>query len=224
MGWRIWTFGRVPVLGGNVATKSTNNTIWTVAIIAALAIVGYLLFWPKKKVSAATGSGATGSTTAYPGYSPYASTPQSSSAPKMPSLSFGGSSAQGGGVSAAAGSFSSWLSNVLNQGYQNAAALGNPEDSALENLNSTWTPEIENLSDLPSWSADDPNAPWNSVDQMDSDLGSWSADDPNAPWNSDAGDYGDYDYSQDLDSYSGAGGAPSWDTGDAGSGEEDDSE
>lgn len=108
-----------------MATKSTDKTIWTLALIL---IAGFLTWklWPalKNKLNGGGGSGgggAIGGTSAEGDENPYGQ----GGAQQGAGISFGsgngaGSSQQGGSSSA----FGNWLNSVLNQGYQNAYQLG----------------------------------------------------------------------------------------------------
>ena len=183
--------------------KSDNKTLINLVIIAGIGFILWKL-WPTiKKGLGGSSSGYSGSGGASPQY-PYPN--QSPQQPSGPSLSLGGGGSQGGGGGGGGGGLGGWLNNILNQGYSNAAALGNPEDSALTDLNnqglnsSEYGPgfdnlTLQNLNNLPSYSANDPNAPWNS-DTSGTDVGSYDL-------SSVAIDPGNYDPSGDPGAYFG---------------------
>lgn len=106
-------------------TKSTNKTIWTLALVAILGFLAYKL-WPaiKNKINGGAGSGgAIGGTTAGNPYNPYGSG-QGGPAPGG-GAGLGGS--QSGGYGGGSG-LGNWISQVLNQGYYNASELGSASD------------------------------------------------------------------------------------------------
>jgi hypothetical protein len=153
-----------------MASKSTNSMLWTLAIIAVLGFAAFELIPALlKKIgsgsSSGTGSNSVGGVQYYP---PDYGQDQGQGQQNPLGLSFGGppGSSNGQGGTFAGGNI---LSNFLNQvtGY-NAQTMPyfNQQNANLDyesQANDTIPLEAyQNLSDLPSWSPDDPNAPWNS--------------------------------------------------------------
>lgn len=111
-----------------MASKSTDKTIWTLALVAIVGFFAWKL-WPylkNKLTGGGSSGGAIGGTSASGQYPYYPDNNQGGG--QGAGLNFGGGGGGGGGGGSAPGSFSAWLSSVLNQGYQNASALGNSGD------------------------------------------------------------------------------------------------
>lgn len=110
-----------------MATKTTDKTLWTFALIGAFALAAWkLLPILARKLNGGGGSsgGAIGGTTASGGYPDEGGGQQQGAG-----LSFGSGNGNGNGSGSGSngqsgGSFAGWLNSILTQGYQNAAQLG----------------------------------------------------------------------------------------------------
>lgn len=130
-----------------MATKTTNKTIWTLALIG---IIGFLVWklWPairnRLNSGGSSGGGAVGGTTASGGY-PY--NPYSQNGGPQAGLSFGGNSGSSNS-NGSSGSLSAWINNILNQGYANADQLSgyDASDDPLAQMDEEGLP-LETTSD-----------------------------------------------------------------------------
>lgn len=165
-------------------TKTTDKTLWTIALIA---IVGYFAFKLLPDLVKKLGSGGSGGSNSVGGvqYYPPDYGEEGNEGQRSP-LNFGLGGGNGGGYSSGGGNA---LSDFLNQiaGYNQqsmgyfdslntdmdyqemggVATVGPFTTGTFSDLLSSWDAatgeySLQNMTDLPSWSADDPNAPWNS--------------------------------------------------------------
>lgn len=153
-----------------MASKSTNKTLWTMALIAVIGYMAYKLLPDlMKKLSDNGGGSGSNSVGGVQYYPPDYGEDQGQGQQNRNPLGFnfggpGNTSGQGGAYGGG-----NILANFLNQvtGY-NAQTMPyfNQQNADLDlqsQANDTIPLEAyQNLSDLPSWSPDDPNAPWNS--------------------------------------------------------------
>lgn len=151
--------------------NNTANTAVTLVIVAVVGYLAYKLFFSKKTTGAFGGSPVGGADL---GANPLASLfPQQQQAQK-PSSSLGASASPSQSQSQAKPfNFNSWLSGVLNYGWNAAQNIPVTTDNLLGQVDQNGIPlePLQTLNDLPSYSFNDPNAPWNSTDAWNSNFG-----------------------------------------------------
>lgn len=124
-----------------MATKSTDKTIWTLALIGVVVFLAWKL-WPalKNKLNGGGGSsggGAIGGTSAGGDEDPYGQGQQQGAG-----VSFGSGQGQGSGAGAASSpAFLTWLNNTVLQGWQNATGLG--DATALESSDASGLYQLD---------------------------------------------------------------------------------
>lgn len=168
-----------------MATKSTNKTIWTLALVGVLIFLSIKL-WPSIKKLFASGGGGSGGAggVGASGQQPY---PQSGSGGGGGGLSF----PSGGGTQGS----SSFLQNLSNLLYQGTYAGSTPGQQDY----------IDSFLNQPLMSLDQQGIPLEQPTNYDFGTSGYSYNDPNAPWNSgsDTADYGgtisDYTSGQGAD-------------------------
>jgi hypothetical protein len=135
-----------------MATKSTNKTLWTLAIIAILGFLAWKL-WPaiRNKLNSGGGSGGGGPVGGIPGgYNPYGGGGQPGGGSFSGGPGLGNPNNPGGG-----GNFlSNWINSVLNQGYANADAIDQNSITDSDFANELAQLDTSGL-DLPAPSSDD---------------------------------------------------------------------
>jgi len=180
-------------------TAETQKNLWRLGYIAVIAVVIWKIWpWLKEKLSGSSSGGSSGAAGVSSPY-PYSENPYSQQGSGS-GLQIGGGSGAGNPsyVSAAGGGAISQLFSDIAQGVQNALGMStqlgyNPtthqdELAALDQQGLPLEP-IQNLTNLQSWSADDPNAPWNTSTDLQDYAQTISVD---AGDTVDAGSYIDY--------------------------------
>lgn len=165
-----------------MATANTNKTILALGFVAVLGFLAYKL-WPAIRRAINSGSGGSGGVgpASAAGLGPYSSPQQAQNNPfsglsagiGTPGSGQGGPQTFGntiGGLIAAM----TYAGNTPGQQTYLANLLDQPESGYPTSIP---LQPLQNLTDLPSWSPDDPNAPWNSgtdlSDYSPADDSSW---------------------------------------------------
>jgi len=170
-----------------MAAKTTNKTIWTLALVGVIGFLAWKL-WPalKKRISGSSASsgGPVGGASSYSPYSPYSQQPQTQG------LNFGlpnlpGSRNSNSSLSGNSNTVSSFEDAITNDYFASQAAFGeggtiaSEVQAAIDNLTANDYVPYEQTQNLPleGWAPDDPNAPWNVVGQDEQDNSSDQGDD-----------------------------------------------